>query len=137
MRIEKERGNGIQGYICIQFGDAGQTSMAIAHRDPLAVLPSIQGSLLPIVHFYGCRIGNKSLLCLVKLASGPRGDQGGGRWRSIGVSFHKWLPQPPQFLDGANTCLKVRDLVSEETNQWNPLISGHVYPVHSEGHIAV
>ena len=42
-----------------------------------------------------------------------------GDGRSIGVSSHKWLPRPPQFLDGANTCLKVRDLVSEETNQWN------------------
>ena len=39
-----------------------------------------------------------------------------GDGRSIGVSYHKWLPQPLQFLDGANTCLKVRDLISEETN---------------------
>ena len=38
---------------------------------------------------------------------------------SIGISSHKWLPRPPQFLEGANTCLKVRDLVSEKTNQWN------------------
>lgn len=42
-----------------------------------------------------------------------------GDGRSIGVNSHKWLPRPPQFLDGASTCLKVRDLVSEETNQWN------------------
>ncbi|XP_075640643.1 uncharacterized protein LOC142612431 [Castanea sativa] len=42
-----------------------------------------------------------------------------GDGRSIGVSSHKWLPRPPQFLDGVNTCLKVRDLVSEETNKWN------------------
>ena len=42
-----------------------------------------------------------------------------GDGRSIGIISHKWLPQPPQFLDGANTCLKVRDLVTEETNQWN------------------
>ena len=39
--------------------------------------------------------------------------------RSIGISSHMWLPQPPQFLEGENTCLKVQNLVSEKSNQWN------------------
>ncbi|XP_075658626.1 putative mitochondrial protein AtMg00310 [Castanea sativa] len=42
-----------------------------------------------------------------------------GDGRSIGVNTHKWLSRPPQFLVGVNTCLKVRDLISEETNKWN------------------
>lgn len=76
------------------------------------------------MHVHGCRVGNKPLLCLAKLASGSWGDKGGidiggGRREINWDQFSQVATPTPTVPRGANTCLKVRDLVSEETNQWN------------------
>ena len=46
-----------------------------------------------------------------------------GNGQSIAVSDKNWLSHPPVFKPGANTNLKVGDLIHHETMQWNrPLI---------------
>ena len=42
-----------------------------------------------------------------------------GDGRSISISSHKWLPQPPHFHDGADKDLRVCDLISKVTHQWD------------------
>ena len=42
-----------------------------------------------------------------------------GDGRSISISSHKWLPQPPHFHDGADEDLRVCDLISKVTPQWD------------------
>ena len=44
---------------------------------------------------------------------------GGGRREINWDQFSQVATPTPTVPRGANTCLKVRDLVSEETNQWN------------------
>ena len=46
-----------------------------------------------------------------------------GDGQSIGVTDHRWLPHPTQFRHGANTNMKVADLIGHRTRQWNrPLL---------------
>ncbi|KAK9997342.1 hypothetical protein SO802_022028 [Lithocarpus litseifolius] len=42
-----------------------------------------------------------------------------GNGQSVEVSDKTWLPQPPLFKPGANTKMKVGDLIDQQTMQWN------------------
>ncbi|XP_023926560.2 uncharacterized mitochondrial protein AtMg00310-like [Quercus suber] len=42
-----------------------------------------------------------------------------GDGQSIEVNDHRWLNYPPQFRPGANTNLKVADLIDHQIWQWN------------------
>lgn len=45
-----------------------------------------------------------------------------GNGQSVQVNCNKWLPQPPLFKPGANTNMKVADLIHHQTMQWNHLL---------------
>ncbi|KAK9992584.1 hypothetical protein SO802_027569 [Lithocarpus litseifolius] len=46
-----------------------------------------------------------------------------GNGQSVQVNCNKWLPHPPLFKPGANTHMKVADLIHHRTMQWNrPLL---------------
>ena len=42
-----------------------------------------------------------------------------GNGQSITISNQKWLPRPPLFKPGADTSLKVGDLIDTHTMQWD------------------
>ena len=44
-----------------------------------------------------------------------------GNGQSITINNQKWLPHPPLFKLGADTSLKVGDLIDKNTMQWNRL----------------
>ena len=46
-----------------------------------------------------------------------------GNGQSVQINCNKWLPHPPLFKPGANTNMKVADLIHHQTMQWNrPLL---------------
>ena len=46
-----------------------------------------------------------------------------GNGQSVQVNYNKWLPHPPLFKPGANTNMKVAELIHHQTMQWNrPLL---------------
>ncbi|KAL0002033.1 hypothetical protein SO802_015814 [Lithocarpus litseifolius] len=69
---------------------------------------------------YPCLVWRSLLEARELIKAGTAWHVGDGQ--SIEVNDHRWLNHPPQFRPGADTNLKVADLIDHRIRQWNRLL---------------
>ena len=87
-----------------------------------------KGRYFPRCSFMNAKLGHNPSFVWRSLLAARDVLRVGSMWKigdgqSIKITSNKWLPHPPLFKPGADTTLKVGDLIHHDSMQWNrPLI---------------